>query len=99
MTGRKVPADEALRIGMCERVVAPGCARQGAEALAEEIARFPQAAVRADRKSVYESYGLTVREALRREWANGVEAHHKEGASGAARFSSGLGRHGDFGRI
>lgn len=99
MTGRKVPADEALRIGMCERVVAPGRAREGAEALAEEIARFPQAAVRADRKSVYESYGLTVREGLRREWANGVEAHHKEGAAGAARFASGLGRHGDFGRI
>lgn len=99
MTGRKVPAEEALRIGMCERVVAPGRAREGAEELAHKIARFPQAAVRADRKTVYESYGLTVRDGLRREWANGVEAHHKEGAAGAARFANGLGRHGDFDRI
>jgi enoyl-CoA hydratase len=99
MTGRKVLADEALRIGMCERVVAPGRARFGAEALAQEISRFPQAAVRADRRTVYESYGLSVREGLRREWANGLEAHHKEGAAGAARFATGKGRHGDFGDI
>lgn len=99
MTGRKVKAEEALRIGMCERVTPHGMAREGAEALAREIARFPQAAVRADRKTVYESYGLSVREGLRREWANGLEAHHKEGAAGAAKFSGGLGRHGDFGAI
>ena len=99
MTGRKVPAEEALRIGLCERVVTTGGARAAAEAMAAEIARFPQAAVRADRKSVYETYGLTVREGLRREWANGVEAHHKEGAAGAARFAGGRGRHGDFEKI
>jgi len=40
-----------------------------------------------------------VREALRREWVNGVEAHFKEGAAGAGRFASGLGRHGDFSKI
>jgi enoyl-CoA hydratase len=99
MTGRKVTADEALRIGMCERLVAHGTAREGAEAMAADIARFPQAAVRADRKTVYESYGLSVREGLRREWANGLEAHYKEGAAGAARFSTGKGRHGDFSDI
>lgn len=99
MTGRKVEAGEALRIGMCERVTAGGTARNAAEAMAHEIARFPQAAVRADRQTVHESYGLPLREGLRREWANGVEAHHKEGAAGAARFASGLGRHGDYGRI
>jgi enoyl-CoA hydratase len=99
MTGRKVAADEALRIGMCERVVAPGEARAAAEALAQEIARFPQAAVRADRNTVHETYGLSLREGMRREWANGVEAHHREGAAGAARFASGRGRHGDFGTI
>ena len=99
MTGRKVPADEALRIGLCERLTPQGQARAAAEAMAHEIARFPQAAVRADRNSVYETYGLSVREGLRREWANGVQAHQKEGAAGAARFASGLGRHGDFGKI
>jgi enoyl-CoA hydratase len=99
LTGRKVPAVEALRIGMCEQVVELGGARDAAEAMARNIARFPQAAVRADRRSVLETYGVPLREALRREWANGVEAHYKEGAAGAARFASGLGRHGDFEKI
>jgi len=58
LTGRKVPADEALRIGLCERVVSRGSARAAAEALAREIARFPQAAVQADRRRAYESFGL-----------------------------------------
>ncbi len=99
LTGRKVPADEALRIGMCEKVVAPGAAREAAEAMAREIARFPQAAVRADRRTVHETHGLRLREAMRREWHNGVEAHWQEGADGAGRFASGLGRGGDFERI
>ena len=99
LTGRKVPADEALRIGMCEKVVEAGGARLAAETMAQDIARFPQAAVRADRRSVLETYGVPMREALRREWANGVEAHFKEGAAGAARFAGGLGRHGDYERI
>jgi enoyl-CoA hydratase/carnithine racemase len=96
LTGRKVPAEEAYRIGLCEKVTPKGQARAAAEAMAQEIARFPQAAVRADRANVYETYGLQVRDALKREWANGLEAHHKEGADGAARFSAGKGRHGDF---
>ena len=99
LTGRKVSAAEAMRIGMCEKVVVPGEARTAAEIMARDIARFPQEAMRADRRSVLETYGLSVREALRREWVNGVEAHFKEGAIGATRFASGLGRHGDFSRI
>lgn len=96
LTGRKVAADEALRIGLCERVVPSGSARTAAEELAQEIARFPQAAVIADRRSVYEAHGLGVRDALKVEWHNGVDAHVKEGAAGAGRFASGLGRHGDY---
>ena len=99
LTGRKVPAEEALRIGLCEQTVEPGGARAAAEAMAREIARFPQAAVRADRRSVVETYGQPVREALRQEWVNGVDAIFKEGADGAARFASGKGRHGDFAAI
>lgn len=99
LTGRKVTADEAMRIGLCEQVVAPGQAREAAEEMARTIARFPQEALVADRRSIIESYGMPVREAMRREWANGVEAHYKEGADGAARFSQGLGRHGDFAKI
>ena len=99
LTGRKVAADEALRIGLCETIVAPGAARGAAEAMAHEIARFPQAAVRADRRTVHETHGLALRDAMRREWTNGIEAHHDEGAAGAGRFSAGSGRHGDFTRI
>lgn len=99
MTGRQVRAEEAYRIGLCETVVPPGEARAAAEAMAHEIARFPQAAVLADRRSVYETYGLTTREALMSEWSNGLDAHAREGAAGAARFARGLGRSGDFDAI
>ncbi len=99
LTGRKVEADEALRIGLCERVVPRGTARAAAEALAQTIARFPQAAVLADRRSAYGAHGVSVHEGLKKEWASGVEAHFAEGAAGASRFSSGKGRHGDFDRI
>ncbi len=99
LTGRKVPAAEALAIGMCEQVVEPGGARAAAEAMAREIARFPQGAVRADRRTVHETYGMPLREAMRREWQNGVQAHFEEGAAGAQRFAGGLGRSGDFSRI
>ena len=95
LTGRKVTADEAFRIGLCERVVPRGKAREEAEKLAHEIARFPQGAVRCDRRSAYETHGLPVREALEREWLNGVPVM-AEAVQGAATFASGKGRHGDF---
>ena len=96
LTGRKVPAEECLRIGACERVVPTGRGREEAEALAREIARFPQQCVRADRRSVYLQHGLPVREALRREWENGVGVVRSEGIAGAGRFIGGKGRHGGF---
>jgi enoyl-CoA hydratase len=99
LTGRKVPADEALRIGACEQVVEDGASRAAAEAMAREIARYPQACMRADRRSVRMQQGLSLREAMRREWYNGVPAFLAEGAAGAARFAAGKGRHGDAGDI
>ena len=99
LTGRKIEAEEALRIGLCEYVVAEGQARAKAEALAQEIARFPNGCMRADRASVRAQAGLSERAALRQEWeiSNGMVA--AEGAKGAARFASGKGRHGDFDEI
>ncbi|HVC11448.1 MAG TPA: crotonase/enoyl-CoA hydratase family protein [Burkholderiales bacterium] len=99
LTGRKVPAEEAQRIGACEQVVPDGSSRQHAEAMAQQIARFPQACVRADRRSVRMQQGLPLREAMRREWHNGLPVFVAEGAEGAARFAAGKGRHGDFGDI
>ena len=98
LTGRRVDADEALRIGLCEYVVPEGQAREKAEQLAKEIARFPQSCVRADRRSVRLQHGHSEREALREEWWNS-KAEVTKGVDGAARFASGAGRHGDYGKI
>ncbi len=99
LTGRKVPAEECLRIGLCEYVVANGTAREAAEEIAHQIARFPQVCARADRRSAIRSHGLDMRDALIQEWYNGRPALVAEGIAGATRFKDGLGRHGDFGKI
>jgi len=95
LTGRPVSADEALRIGLADRVVPDGEARAAAEELSRELARFPQPTMLADRASVYEGLGRPLDDALRNEFARGVgvltEARH-----GAARFAAGDGRHGAF---
>lgn len=99
LTGRKVPSEECLAIGLCEKRVQNDQARAAAEAMAAEIARFPQACARADRRSVYLQHGLPVRDAMMREWENGLDALEAEGVFGAERFSTGKGRHGDFSDI
>jgi enoyl-CoA hydratase len=99
LTGRKVEAEEALRINLCEHVVPDGESRPRAEALAREIARFPQMCMRADRRSVYRQESLPLDEAMRFEWQNGVPALKAEGVAGAARFASGMGRGGNFSDI
>src|SRR5882672_1163023 len=99
LTGRKVPAEECLRIGLCEYLVPNGEVRAKAEELARQIAAFPPVCVRADRRSAIKSHGLPVRDALIQEWYNGREALIEDGVAGASRFSEGLGRHGDFARI
>jgi enoyl-CoA hydratase len=95
LTGRAVGADEALRIGLANRVVPAGGARAAAEALARELAAFPQACLRADRRSAVEGLGRPLEEALRQEFAGGVEVL-AEAAEGARRFAAGEGRHGAF---
>jgi enoyl-CoA hydratase len=98
LTGRRVDAPEALRIGLCEYVVPEGDARKKAEALAHDIARFPQSCVNADRRSLRAQHGLSARDALRQEW-QGSKAEIAIGVKGAARFAGGKGRGGDFGDI
>ena len=96
LTGRQVMADECERIGLCEYVVPDGEARTRAEQLAHDIARFPQACVRADRRSTRASYGLPLRDALIQEWETSRGVVAAEGIAGARRFASGAGRGGDF---
>jgi enoyl-CoA hydratase len=96
LTGRGVPAREALAMGLVDRVVPDGSARGAAEALAEEIARFPQQCMRADRASVFRQWDLSFDEAMGNEFRGGLNAIAREGVAGAKRFASGKGRGGSF---
>jgi len=96
LTGRPVGAEEALAIGFANRVVPPGEARAAAEALAAELAAFPQACLRSDRRSAYDSLGADEPAALAREFELGLASLRAEGVAGAARFQAGEGRHGAF---
>lgn len=97
LTGRAVSASEALAMGLANRVVPNGTARAAAEALAAEIAAFPQATMRGDRKSAYESLALPLSEAIANEFRHGVASLATgEAALGASSFTKGRGRHGSF---
>jgi enoyl-CoA hydratase len=96
LTGRPVAAEEALAMGLVNRVVPEGTSRQAAEALARELAAFPQQCMLADRASAYAQWDLPLAEALRQEGRRGVPIVAAEGAAGAARFVAGSGRHGRF---
>lgn len=96
LTGRPVKADEALQMGLVNRVVPKGQSRQAAEALARELASFPQRCMRADRTSAITQFDLPLPEALRAEFEGGVGALLEEGVHGAGRFAKGAGRHGRF---
>lgn len=98
LTGRAVKAAEALQIGLVNRVVPTGTARAAAEALAAELAAFPQQCLQLDRASAYGAFDGDVPEALRAEFDRGVQALDAEGRAGAQRFSAGAGRHGTFER-
>tara|TARA_Y100001968_G_C19361355_1_gene720013 strand:- start:307 stop:1125 length:819 start_codon:yes stop_codon:yes gene_type:complete len=99
LTGRQVKAEECLALGLCEYIVENGQSRQKAEALAHQIARFPQVCVQADRSSVYAQEGLSMIDALKQEWFNGKKALSEEGLNGANNFKKGFGRHGDFDKL
>ncbi|MBM7060093.1 crotonase/enoyl-CoA hydratase family protein [Pseudomonas sp. UL073] len=97
LTGRPVQAAEALQIGLVNRVVGPGAARAAAEALAREIAAFPQRCMLADRASAYRQWELPFEQALRDEFLGGLQVIESgETQAGASRFKAGQGRHGEF---
>jgi enoyl-CoA hydratase len=99
LTGRPVTADEALGIGLANRIVPRGTARQAAEKLALEIADFPQTCLRGDRLSAYEQFDLGLIDALANEFRHGTSALREETAAGASRFAGGAGRHGSFSEL
>jgi enoyl-CoA hydratase len=94
LTGRPVRAEEALAIGLVHRVVPDGQALEAALTLARALAALPQAALRGDRLSAYESADLSFSEAIQNELRHGMAALTADVAEGAGRFAAGQGRHG-----
>lgn len=95
LTGRKVEPEEALRMGLCNRVVPTGGARDAAIELALQLAKFPQRTMLADRESAYRQWDLPLEQALHQEWQRGKQ-RIADGLEGAGRFAGGEGRHGRF---
>ena len=93
LTGRAVDAQEALSIGLANRVVPTGQARQKAEELAAELAALPQGCLRADRLSALDQWGRTEADAMAAEFGSLAQVA-AESIAGARRFADGAGRHG-----
>ena len=97
LTGRPVAADEALQMGLANRVVPAGEALAAAEQLALQIAAFPQTCLRGDRQSAYQQWGLDEPAAIANEFAHGMRTLQSgETVAGATRFTGGTGKHGQF---
>ncbi len=98
LTGRPVEADEALEMGLANRVVPDGKAVEKATALAKRLAAFPQSCLRSDRRSAYEQFDLDFSAAMKNEFRLGLSTIESgETVAGAGRFAKGEGRHGTFG--
>ncbi|ATD70883.1 MULTISPECIES: crotonase/enoyl-CoA hydratase family protein [Gordonia] len=95
LTGRPVAADEALQMGLANRVVPSGTALDAAVELATQIAGFPQTCLRHDRMSVLEQNGLDTDAALMNELQHGMVSLAADTVAGATRFAGGAGRHGE----
>jgi enoyl-CoA hydratase len=95
LTGRAVSADEALQIGLVDRVVNAGHALAAAQSMARDLAAFPQEGLRADRRSVLNQWSLSLEDAAAAEYRGGAEVIASgEAREGARRFVEGSGRHG-----
>jgi enoyl-CoA hydratase len=97
LTGRGVSGQEALTMGLVNRLTSPGEALPVALALADDLARFPQHGLRSDRLAVYEQWSLSWSDAFANEARRGLEVLRSgESVEGARRFVSGHGRHGSM---
>lgn len=84
LTGRFINADEALRIGLANEVVARGKSLARAMQLAKELCALPQGAMRSDKQAAIQGFGKPLEEGLRIEAELGQDAigsdDMKEGA-------------------
>ena len=100
LTGRPVGAEEALQMGLANRIAPEGQGLKMAIELARQIAAFPQTCMRNDRLSAYEQVDLSFDEAMKNEFEKGVSTiQSNETVEGAKRFAGGKGRHGSFENI
>jgi enoyl-CoA hydratase len=93
LTGRLVPTDEALGMGLVTEIVPAGRHLERALELAANLAQFPQETMLADRLAALEGIGMPFEQGLEREARNGLPLHEIAQA-GAARFAGGEGRGG-----
>jgi len=93
LTGRMLPAREALSMGLVTEVVPEGEHLDRALELAEGLARFPQQTMLADRLAAIEGLGMPLQQGLELEARSGP-ATFALAAEGASRFASGEGRSG-----
>ena len=72
LTGRGVQGEEALAIGLANRLVERGETLAAAIDLARQITSFPRGAMRGDRLSAYEQWGMALPDALANEFEHGI---------------------------
>ena len=96
LTGRGVSGEEALRMGLANRLVPPGRALPEAIALAREIASRPQAALRNDRLVLVRAVVAGARASARAAstataWRRSRPASCRAGSSATRRATGGSG--------
>lgn len=97
LTGRPVSAGEAMAMGLANRVVEKGKAREEAEKMAAQLAEFPQACMRNDREALYRGFDLDFSAGMELEFELGMKTIESgETTAGASRFEGGEGKHGKF---
>jgi enoyl-CoA hydratase len=91
ITGRRIDAQEAHRIGLVNEIVPTGQALGRAQELAREIAALPQGAIRSDKESVLRGVGQTLEERLRIEAEQTLSMFMRRDSHtlGAAAFKAG----------
>lgn len=94
LTGRAVKANEALAIGLVNRVVPNGQARAKAEELAAALAEMPQDCLRSDRAAAYDQWGLSEPDALAVEFRHGKATLDKNWQQAAQAFATKKSRRG-----
>ncbi len=94
LTGRAVGAEEALQIGLVNRLAEPGEALDGAVEIAWQLALPPQRCLRNDRLSVLSGEGLTIEQAMAQEFSIGLDSL-EDAIEGTKPFLDGEGRHGE----